>query len=213
MKDMINEPECKNCSYYEFVLEEYPSSKDPVFVHSYHKCSKSNKTDVSIGRLINDCNDQFKPIKMAVRSTPNSDNTRVYEYDIALSYAGEQNRYVEDLATKLRNMGVRVFYDKFEEDSLWGKELTEVFDEIFRKRSRYCVIFISKEYAKKLWPSHERKSALARAFEEQEEYILPVRFDDTEMPGIRPTTKYIDARKTSTNELARIIKKKLSSMP
>lgn len=69
---------------------------------------------------------------------------------------------------------------------------------------------MSAEYAKKLWTTHEKKSALARALEERSEYILPVRFDDTEIPGIRPTIGYIDARRTSTEELAKIIKLKVS---
>ena len=35
---------------------------------------------------------------------------------------------------------------------------------------RYCVMFISKNYANKIWTSHERRSALAKAIEEKEEY-------------------------------------------
>lgn len=91
-----------------------------------------------------------------------------------------------------------------------GKDLYEYLDNIYRKKSKYCVIFISAEYSKKLWTTHERKSAQARAFEERVEYILPVRFDDTEIPGIRPTIGYIDAQKTPPEELAKIIKRKLS---
>jgi hypothetical protein len=108
-------------------------------------------------------------------------------------------------------MSIKVFYDEFEEHNLWGKDLYEYLDEIYRKKSKYCVIFISAEYAKKLWTTHERKSAQARAFEERVEYILPVRFDDTEIPGIKPTISYIDARETTTEELAKIIIQKLSN--
>lgn len=36
-----------------------------------------------------------------------------YEYDIALSFAGEDRKYAEKLALKLRDKGVRVFYDNW----------------------------------------------------------------------------------------------------
>jgi hypothetical protein len=137
--------------------------------------------------------------------------SREFEYDIALSFASEQRDYAEKVAQILKNEGIKVFYDKFEESQLWGKDLYEYLDEIYSKKSKYCVIFISADYASKLWTTHERKSAQTRAFEEKSEYILPVRFDDTEIPGIRKTVGYIDALKTSEELLAIQIRNKLSS--
>ena len=46
----------------------------------------------------------------------------VEKYDIALSFAGENRVYVEEVAQALRSAGVSVFYDKFEQAGLWGKE-------------------------------------------------------------------------------------------
>jgi hypothetical protein len=55
-------------------------------------------------------------------------------------------------------------------------------------------MFISADYAEKVWTRHERRSALARVIEEGGDYLLPARFDDTELPGLRPTTAYVDLR-------------------
>jgi hypothetical protein len=90
-----------------------------------------------------------------------------YEYDVCLSFAGENRDYVEMVARELSAQGVRVFYD---EDAgakitLWAKDLVEHFDRIYRKASRYCVMFVSEHYARKPWARHERRSALARALE------------------------------------------------
>lgn len=106
-------------------------------------------------------------------------------------------------------LGVRVFYDKYETTDLWGKDLFAHLDDVYRKRSKYCVIFISAACGRKLWTSHERQSAQARAFESSGEYVLPVRFDDTEIPGVRPTTGYLDLRKMGPDELARAILRKV----
>jgi hypothetical protein len=41
------------------------------------------------------------------------------------------------------------------------------------------------------------------------EYVLPVRFDDTEIPGLRPTVVYADARSLKPAQLAGLISEKL----
>lgn len=74
---------------------------------------------------------------------------------------------------------------------------------------RYCVIFISKFYAKKLWTNHEKRSAQARAFNENKEYILPARMDGTKLPGVLDTTGYINLSKMSPSEFAEVIIEKL----
>lgn len=129
-----------------------------------------------------------------------------YRYDVALSYAGEDRSYVEQVACALRDDAVRVFYDRFEQVDLWGKDLGDHLDLIYRVQSRFCVMFISAAYAAKVWTDHERKSALARAIEQREaEYLLPARFDDTELPGLRPTVKYEDLRGQTPDEFAKFI--------
>ncbi|MCK4680040.1 TIR domain-containing protein, partial [bacterium] len=104
-----------------------------------------------------------------------------------------------------------VFYDKYNEVDLWGKDLYTHLDAVYRTKGKYCIMFISSAYRAKLWTNHERESAQARAFAESEEYILPVRFDDTEIPGVRPTTGYISARDCTPTELAEKILEKLGT--
>jgi len=117
-----------------------------------------------------------------------------FEYDVALSFAGEDREYVEEVAASLNKHGIKVFYDRYEQAKLWGKDLYQHLADVYRKRSRYCVMFLSHHYAAKLWTTHERRAAQARAFEENQEYILPVRVDDTEVAGILPTIGYVSAK-------------------
>ncbi|MBD2104489.1 toll/interleukin-1 receptor domain-containing protein [Leptolyngbya sp. FACHB-261] len=131
------------------------------------------------------------------------------KYQVAFSFASENRPYVKKVADHLQNSGVDVFYDSFEQVDLWGKDLYSHLDNIYRNRAHYCVIFISEAYGRKTWTNHERKSAQARAFEENQEYILPVRFDDTEIPGIHPTIGYVDLRSTQPQQLAEMIIQKL----
>jgi hypothetical protein len=131
------------------------------------------------------------------------------EFDIALSFAGEDRKYVEEVAGTLKKMGFRIFYDKYETVTLWGKNLYLHLHKVYYELSWYTVIFISTHYRKKLWANHELESAQARAFRENSEYILPVRFDRTEIPGILETTGYVNLSKIAPDELAQLIKQKI----
>ena len=134
-------------------------------------------------------------------------------YDVVLSFAGEDRKYVQTVAKHLRSKGVKVFYDTFEQARLWGKDLAEHFDSVYQRAGQYCVMFISKHYAEKMWTTHERRSALARAVRQQREYILPVRFDDTELEGIRHTTAYISASHKTPAHLSKLLLEKLGRSP
>src|SRR5262245_38670368 len=92
-----------------------------------------------------------------------------YEYDVALSFAGENRALAEELATALKSEGVKVFYDRYEEANLWGKDLYQHLQEVYRDKAKYCIIFVSKEYSNKLWTRHELRQAQARAFRENQE--------------------------------------------
>lgn len=146
--------------------------------------------------------------KTAVETVPVSPDLS-FKYDVALSFAGEDRDYVEKVAHLLKAKGVKSFYDQFEIANLWGKDLYTNLDQIYRTQARYCVLFLSKHYAAKAWTNHERESAQARAFNERQEYILPARFDDTEIPGIRPTIGYIDLRSSTPEQLVDLILQKL----
>lgn len=134
---------------------------------------------------------------------------KAYEYDVALSFAGEDRHYVEEVAKELQASGIKVFYDQFEKVQLWGRNLADHLGEIYGKRSRFVVMFVSKHYPDKGWPTHERQSAQARTIRENKIVLLPVRFDDTEIPGLPATTAYIDLRQVTPKQLAEMIKRKL----
>jgi hypothetical protein len=132
-----------------------------------------------------------------------------YKYDVCLSFAGEQRRYVESVAGALRDAGIRVFYDNYERAYLWGKDLYQHLDHVYQHAAHYCVVFASTDYARKVWTSHELRSAQARALRENQEYILPARFDHTEIPGLRSTVAYIDLTDVTASELVGIIIQKV----
>jgi hypothetical protein len=138
--------------------------------------------------------------------------TDTFEYDVALSFAGEDRIYVEQVAQTLRDAGVRVFYDEFEQVNLWGKDLYTHLQDVYQNRAKYTVMFVSEHYREKRWTKHERQSAQARAFTENREYILPARFDDTVLPGLAPTIGFVDLRGKQPAEFAGMILEKIRDL-
>lgn len=134
-------------------------------------------------------------------------------YEVVLSFAGEDRAYVLAVAEILKRNDVGLFYDNYEEVELWGKNLVEHLHKVYSSLGRFCVMFISTHYAQKVWPSHERRSAFEKAIESKEEYILPARFDDTEIPGLHKHVVYVDLRKKTPEELSAMILKKLGRAP
>ena len=131
------------------------------------------------------------------------------QYEIALSFAGEQRAYVENVARALQSRGISIFYDEFELVSLWGKDLVEEFQDVYENSADLVVMFISEHYVEKDWPIHERRSILSRAVQERTGYVLPVRFDDTPVPGLPSSISYVPAEKHTPPELAAIIAEKI----
>ena len=133
----------------------------------------------------------------------------MFEYDVAISFAGEQRREAEGIASRLRAAGVSVFYDAYEQADLWGKNLYDHLATVYQHKARYCLMLVSAGYAAKVWTTHERQSAQARALEQNTEYILPVRFDDTEIPGLLSTIGYVRLADYGAEGIADLVIQKL----
>ncbi len=140
-----------------------------------------------------------------------STDTQGFDYDVALSFSGIDRKYAENLAGQLRQNDITVFYDRSEQADLWGRNLQIHLSELYRIRSRYCVVLVSESYVASHWTKVEFEAALACEFERRNTYILPIRLDDTELSGLLPTRGFVDARHFSVEEIVAMIKSKLTS--
>jgi hypothetical protein len=93
---------------------------------------------------------------------------------------------------------------------LWGKDRVAEFDDVFQRRSRSVVIFVSRHSVDDDWTRLELRSALARASSVRHPYVLPARFDDSPLPGLPDTVSPIHCNKTTPEELARMVWAKLA---
>src|SRR5271165_1468871 len=124
-----------------------------------------------------------------------------YEYDVALSFAGEDRKFAQDLAIAMDDANHAVFYDEFEAVRLWGTDLSEVLGHIYGGASRYCILITSKHYIRKQWTTHERRFAIQNALQTRPDYIMAIRLDDTALPGWPSVMGYVDAAHYSFDDI------------
>ena len=137
----------------------------------------------------------------------NRKSVDVYEYDIAISYAGENKIIAKEIADKLTANNVKVFFSDYYQELLWGENQAKIFEEIFTSKAKYCIILVSKNYVEKAWPRIELNSAMSRHMKENKGYILQVKLDDTKLPGLPDTYGYI--KYESSDKVVDLILKKL----
>ena len=132
-----------------------------------------------------------------------------FEYDVALSFAREDRGTADQFAALLASKDITVFYDAYEPTALWGKDVVAHLVNLYARKARYCVLFLSQHFPLRKWTEEERTSAQERAFRDANEYILPILLDDVDVPGIRETTGYRDLRLHSMESIVTVLEEKL----
>ena len=132
-----------------------------------------------------------------------------FEYDVALSFARPDKDIVEKFADLLKSKDIKVFHDTYEAGDLWGRDLIDHLVNIYSRKARYCVMFVSQYYPLTKWTKVERTAAQERALRDADEYILPLKLDDTHVPGITETTGYRDLHQHRLEDIVDLLEQNL----
>ena len=76
-------------------------------------------------------------------------------YDIALSFAGEDRVYAQHLADVLTDSSHAVFYDEYEQSKILGTDVEAYLTPIYEAASRYVVVVLGEHYGRKRWTLFE----------------------------------------------------------
>jgi len=152
----------------------------------------------------------FVPERNLILGLPHGRNTDPFEYDVALSFAEEDRARAEELGRLLISRNLTVFSDEYQaaHAERWGMDIVDHLVNLYARKARYCLLFISGHYPLHKWTKPVRNSAQQRALRDAQEYILPIRLDDTEVPGINETPGYRDLRQHSLESVADFLMQK-----
>ena len=104
-----------------------------------------------------------------------------FEFDIAISFAGENRVLAKYIAEQLLSLDVQVFYDENFESNYLGRTWSKEFTRIFGFASRYVLCLLDENHQQKIWPTFEREVFVPRI---QKGEVIPVYLDDTPVVGV-----------------------------
>jgi len=125
---------------------------------------------------------------------------------------------VEDIVTELKPKlkPNALFYDSHFQPQLARPSLDLLLQDIYEKRSKLIVVFLSGDYEKKEWCGVEFRAIKEIIMERKYEKVMFIKVDDGPVKGIFKTDGYIDSRKFAPQEIAGFIFERslaLSNMP
>lgn len=108
-----------------------------------------------------------------------------YEFDFAISFAGENRDLARHIAESLETLDANVFFDEHYEANYLGKRWSKEFLRIFGSDSMLVVCLLDKHHKDKIWPTFERECFEPRVANGE---VIPIFLDDTVFHGIPKDT-------------------------
>jgi hypothetical protein len=133
-----------------------------------------------------------------------------FEYDVVLSFAGEDRAVANEFADLCRAKNMKVLSEECRSIEPGGSDFVTHIAELYRTKACYCVMFISQHYPLKKWTESERTAAQQHALRDANEYLIPVQLDRTEVPGIREAASYWDLRQHSPESIVDWLEQKIA---
>jgi hypothetical protein len=118
-----------------------------------------------------------------------SDET--FAYDVFLSHSSRDKPVVRELAERLRNDGLKVWFDEWE---IKPGDLIPARIEEGLQQSRVLVLAMSKNAFGSDWVTLERGTYMFRDPVNRSRRFVPLRLDDAQIPGVLKGIMYLDWR-------------------
>jgi tetratricopeptide (TPR) repeat protein len=125
-------------------------------------------------------------------------------FQVALSFPGEYRDYVSQVAVILgQKLGQdAVFYDQWYTAELARPNMDTHLQAIYHDHAELIVPFLCADYERKQWCGLEWRAIRDLLKRRQEDDIMPLRFDDTDIPGLFSIDGYIDLRRHTPEQIA-----------
>ncbi|WP_221935129.1 TIR domain-containing protein [Brevibacillus sp. LEMMJ03] len=120
-----------------------------------------------------------------------------YDFDFALSFAGENRTLAKEITQRLISNDCSVFFDELFEANYLGATWSSTFAEIFKDKSKYVVCLLDVYHKEKIWPTFERECFVPRV---KDGAVIPIYLDDTPFVGIPQDIVGIDLKGKDTTQ-------------
>ncbi|MBX9637266.1 MAG: TIR domain-containing protein [Nitrosomonas sp.] len=132
-------------------------------------------------------------------------------FQVALSFPGEYRDYVSQVAEVLaKSLGKdRVFYDQWYTAELAQPDMDTLLQSFYHKHAELVVPFLCADYERKEWCGLEWRAIRDLIKQRQSKDIMPMRFDNAEIPGFYSIDGYVDLNDLAPQRAAELILQRL----
>ena len=140
-------------------------------------------------------------------------NIQARRFRVALSFAGEQRTFVEEVAEHLTaQLGEgRVFYDRDYTAELARPNFDTYLTNIYLNESDLIVVFLSADYERKDWCGLEWRGVRSLILARADSDIMPFTFDGVIPVGMLPIDGYIAIEEKTPQDVASLILERLGA--
>lgn len=126
-------------------------------------------------------------------------------FKVALSFPDEKRAYASEVASELKKRLGKgaVFYDEDFKAQLARPNLDTLLQRIYLINSSLIVVFLCAEYQQKKWCGLEWRAIRNIIMNKNDQAIMFMRFDNSEMSGVFAVDGYIDLEDLKPIEVAR----------
>ncbi len=133
-----------------------------------------------------------------------------YKYDVGISYATEDGRYVGRVIKLLKDLyHLDVFFAPEEQRKMIGEDLLVYLNRVYKDECHYVVLFVSEQYLTKEYPRQEAAIIKLRQMAEDYRFIIPVVFGSAKLDWLSEDVVYMSGDKATESEIAYYISEKV----
>lgn len=118
-----------------------------------------------------------------------------YDFDLAVSYAGVDHQLVHGIVACLEEKApsLRIFCYQYSDLISDDQDLFEALSLIYRKKSRFCLVFVSDHYTTR-YTDHEYNIILGRYYSGDKEAMKIIRISNLDLADLYPRREWGDLR-------------------
>lgn len=144
---------------------------------------------------------------LPIKSSTTQEKPSSMRFKIALSFPGEYRDFVEQVASRLADAVGRdqVLYDRYYEAEFARPNLDTYLQRLYHDESELIAVFLCADYERKEWCGLEWRAIRTLIMKRQSSTVMPLRFDNTEIPGLFSIDGYVWIDKRTPEQIADLI--------
>ena len=123
-----------------------------------------------------------------------------FEYDVVIAFSAPDRSTAEEFAILLAERNIKSSLDELRDPDMGSTGPAAHLAETFGRKARFYLLLISRSFPQTHWKDVEQLTSLTPGSS-----FLPVRLDDTDMPGLEDPAQVKDLRSHSKQEIVDLI--------